>query len=205
MPGLVEKPKHRRDDLRVTMINRRSTWPDGARPSRFDRRLAESCRSRPCGGRRLRHGFGAWIVHATCMRCACLRGPRRRRLSRARSAPCPAPSTKVNASAPDAFGLRPTPVARTHSRPKSSSMRTMSSSSEVGAGLHLDDLDRDHPRIGEPVQAAERQVDQLVLAHEQHLVVARRPRRCRAPPPSARRGGGASAARASCPASPRSA
>ena len=72
MLGLVKRRWRRRDDLRVTKVNCGSTWPDGARPSRFFRRLPESCRRRPCGGRRLRHGSGAWIVHKMCMRCACL-------------------------------------------------------------------------------------------------------------------------------------
>ena len=108
--GQVKKPKHRRDDLRVTMINRDSTCEDGARPSRFDRRLPESCRRRPCGGRRLRHGFGAWIVHAMCIRCACLPGHRSRRLSKRnpRLAPPRQPRLTV--------GIRKCPVAWAKSR-----------------------------------------------------------------------------------------
>ena len=97
MPGLVKKPKRRRDDIRVTMINRGSTCGGGARPSRFDRRLPEACRRRPCGRRRLRHGFGAWIVHTMCIRCACPPRTSPPAAFLAKSAPCPAPSTKVKA------------------------------------------------------------------------------------------------------------
>jgi hypothetical protein len=59
MPGLVKKPDHRRDDLLLTMIDRRLTWQEGAQPNRFDRRLPESRRRRPCGRRQRLHGFGA--------------------------------------------------------------------------------------------------------------------------------------------------
>ena len=106
MPGMLEKPRHRRNHFRVTMVNRGSTWPDDTRPFRFDRRLPESCRRRPCGGRRLPRGFWcmdcACDVHASCM------PPRTSPPTafRARSATCPAPSTKVNAT----FG--PTRIAR---------------------------------------------------------------------------------------------
>ena len=66
------KVKRAHEYLLVTMINHGSTCEDGARPSRFFRRLPDSRRRRSCGGRRLRHGSGAWIVHRMCMRCACL-------------------------------------------------------------------------------------------------------------------------------------
>ena len=81
MPGWVKMRKRRREDLRVTMVNRGSTCGDGARPSRFYRRLPEPCRRRPRGDRRLGHGSGAWIVHTMCIGCASLPGHRPRRFS----------------------------------------------------------------------------------------------------------------------------
>ena len=93
--AVVKRPKHRRDDFRVTMLNRGSTCQDGARPSRFDPRLSQPPRRRPPAPARIRCMDGAYDVHTLCM-------PSRRSRPaafRARSAPCPAPSTKVNARA----------------------------------------------------------------------------------------------------------
>ena len=76
---------------------------------------------------------------------------------------------------------------------------------EIGAGLHLDDLDRDPARgstAGGRSRAAGRSTRSRAPAAPRRRAS---PRRCRAPPPSARRGGGASAARAACRAPPRSA
>ena len=109
------KPRHRRDDLRVTMINLGSTCDNGARPSRFDRRLPEPRRRRPCGGRRLPRGSGAWIVHKMCMRCACRPGPRRRRLSERN--PRLAPPRQPRLTPPSSSRSRSWPAARRRSGP----------------------------------------------------------------------------------------
>src|ERR1044071_9568028 len=39
---------------------------------------------------------------------------------------------------------------------------------EIAADLHFDQLERDFPRIGEPMHTADRNVDRLVLMHGAH-------------------------------------
>ena len=43
---------------------------------------------------------------------------------------------------------------------------------QIGAGLHLDQLEQDLAGVGEAVHAAERQVDRLVFGEHRHLAVA---------------------------------
>jgi hypothetical protein len=44
---------------------------------------------------------------------------------------------------------------------------------EIAADLHLDQLERNLARIGEPVNAADRDIDRLVFIHAAHVAAER--------------------------------